>query len=202
MYFHVLRKLEELDIPYMVIGAFAATMYGITRSTHDVDIIVNLDESHVEALASAFPSPRYYADPYQMRGAIENASTFNIIDAERAEKVDLFLLSLDLRYKPAFETRTRRTVPISGQEPLTIWVARREDVIVGKFMAWAEGRSYRHLADIYEMMVFHYLQALSGDSEFDDAYTDERIAALGEEVVIQWQVLKEAAQEFAAQQQD
>lgn len=33
LYLLVLRKLEELDIPYVVIGAFAGTMYGIMRTT-------------------------------------------------------------------------------------------------------------------------------------------------------------------------
>ncbi|MEZ4641672.1 MAG: hypothetical protein R3E31_02845 [Chloroflexota bacterium] len=32
-----------------------------------------------------------------------------------------------------------------------------EDVIIGKFMAWDEGRLMRHIADIYEMMLFHSL---------------------------------------------
>ncbi len=201
LYFLVLRKLEELNIPYVVIGAFAATMYGIARTTHDVDILIALDESHVERLATAFPSPRYYADPYQMLGAIQGRSTFNIIDAIRSEKVDLFLLSMDARYQSAFETRTRRTVASEGEEPFDIWVARVEDVIVGKLMAWDEGRSYRHVGDIYEMMVFHYLQAETGSSRFDEAYVDERAAAISEDVDLQWQFLKEAAREFAEQNQ-
>jgi len=30
----------------MVIGAFAATIYGISRVTYDIDIIVDLSEEH------------------------------------------------------------------------------------------------------------------------------------------------------------
>lgn len=202
LYFLVLRKLEELDIPYVVIGAFAAIMYGIQRTTYDVDIIVAIDESHVNKLAAAFPSPRYYADPHQMLSAIHGNSTFNIIDAEQADKVDLFMLSMDNRYQTAFDTRVRRQLVGFDQEPFEIWVARVEDVIVGKLMAWAEGRSYRHVADIYEMMVFHYLQDSSKENAFDLAYVDERAATLGEEVLLQWQFLREAAREYADQHQD
>lgn len=199
LYFLVLRKLEELEIPYVIIGAFAGTMYGIVRTTHDVDIIIDLRESDADKLAAAFPSPRYYADPHQMRNAIRGRSTFNIIDAMMADKVDLFMLSMDPRYHPAFEARTRRMLALPGEEPFDVWVARVEDVIVGKLMAWAEGRSYRHVADIYEMMVFHYLQASSSEGDFNEAYVNERADALGEDVTLQWQLLNESAREYVEQ---
>ena len=202
LYFLVLRKLEELQIPYVVIGAFAGNMYGVQRTTHDVDILVDLDDSHVMPLSSAFPSPPYYADPIQMRGAIHARSNFNIIDGEQAEKVDLFMLSMDGRYQTAFDTRTRQLLVEPNHDTFHIWVARVEDVIVGKLMAWAEGRSYRHMADIYEMMVFHYLQGVAKEPEFDEAYVDKRAAALGEEVLLQWQFLRETAREDAEQHRE
>ena len=39
------------------------------------------------------------------------------------------------------------------------WCARPDDVIYGKFLAWDEGRSRKHEADIYDMLVFKYLEA-------------------------------------------
>ncbi len=197
-YYLVLRKLEELEIPYVVIGAFAGTMYGVMRSTNDVDILVNLDESRVNDLAAAFPSPRYYADPQQMLGAIRAHSTFNIIDALQAKKADLFMLSMDPRYLPAFDTRTRHTMTDNNGELFDVWFARVEDVIVGKLMAWAGGRSYRHMADIYEMMVFHYLDEQSSlEPPFDEEYIDDLARGLGDEVMTLWQAVKAAARQEA-----
>ena len=86
-----------------------------------------------------------------MSRAIEIGSSFNIIDVERGEKADLIPLSMDRRNAPAFENRIRKTVDLVGIEPFSVWVARPEDVIVGKLMAWHEGRSERHPADIFEM---------------------------------------------------
>jgi len=46
------------------------------------------------------------------------------------------------------------------------------------------------------MMIFHYLQASSGKSVFDESYVNERASALGEDVLLQWQFLNESAREF------
>jgi hypothetical protein len=81
--------LEELNIPYVIIGGFAATMYGISRATFDIDIIVNLEEKHIQVLAEVYPLPRYNADPYQMRNAMQIGSSFNIIDSTLGQKADL-----------------------------------------------------------------------------------------------------------------
>jgi hypothetical protein len=43
-YLKVVRALEELEAPYMIVGAFAGTAFGVTRATFDVDILVDLRE--------------------------------------------------------------------------------------------------------------------------------------------------------------
>jgi hypothetical protein len=70
-YVQVVRTLDDIGAPYMIVGAFGAISYGLNRGTHDIDIIVDLGEPHFAALAKRFPSPRYYADPDQMREGME-----------------------------------------------------------------------------------------------------------------------------------
>jgi metal-sulfur cluster biosynthetic enzyme len=77
----ILQTLEDIDAPYMIIGAFAAAVYGVSRTTYDIDIVVELDEEHIEALAAAYPVPRYYADPEALRQAIL-ARLSTVIDPE------------------------------------------------------------------------------------------------------------------------
>lgn len=196
----ILHTLEAIGAPYMIIGAFAATVYGITRVTYDIDIVVDLDEEHIEALAAVYPPPRYYADPVQMRDSIRQGIMFNIIDTSRGEKADLVPLTMASPYRQAFQRRVRQRVELPGSEPFEVWCARPEDVIVGKLMAWAEGRSRRHETDIYEMMVFHYLGTDPEQSAaFDETDVDAQARTLGADVVKLWEAVKEAARREANQ---
>lgn len=195
----ILRTLETIRAPYMIIGAFAATVYGITRTTYDIDIVVDLTEAHIQALAATYPLPRYYADPDQMRDSIQKGIMFNIIDISRGEKADLVPLSMEPRYQQAFGRRVRQTVELPGLIPFEVWCARPEDVIIGKLMAWAEGRSRRHETDIYEMMIFHYLQLDPPlTAGFDERLIAEQAQALGPEVAELWQLIRASAQQAAA----
>lgn len=194
LFLDILWTLEAVGAPYMIIGAFAATVYGVTRATYDIDIVVELNEEHIAALAAAYPPPRYYADPVQMRDSIRVGMMFNIIDTSRGEKADLIPTTMVPGYRRAFRRRVRQTVEIPGLGPFEVWCARPEDVIVGKLMAWAEGRSRKHETDIYEMMVFLYLGADPALSAgFDEAYVHVQAMALGEDVIGLWQAVKEAA---------
>jgi hypothetical protein len=198
LFLDILVKLEELEIPYVVIGGFAATMYGTTRATFDIDIVVNMDEGDMQRLASAYPSPRYYADPGQMQKATQMGDSFNIIDSTLGAKADLFPLTMDLRYEPAFINRVRQTIDIPERGAVKVWAARPEDVIIGKLMAWEEGRSDRHTSDIYEMMLFYYLGGVS-ELTFDDTYVTGRAREISEEAASLWLLIQEAAQEAASQ---
>jgi hypothetical protein len=173
-------------------------VYGITRVTYDIDIVVDLGEEHIEALAAAYPPPRYYADPVQMRDSIRLGIMFNIIDTSRGEKADLVPLTMASRYRQALQHRVRQRIEVPGSEPFEVWCARPEDVIVGKLMAWAEGRSRRHETDIYEMMVFHYLGTDPKQSAaFDETYVDAQARTLGVDVVELWEAVKDAARREA-----
>jgi hypothetical protein len=157
LFLDILQTLEAIDAPYMIIGAFAGAVYGVTRTTHDVDIVVDLREAHIRALTAAYPPPRYYADPVQMRDSIRMGIMFNIIDTTLGEKADLIPITMVSRYRQAFERRVRKPIEVPGMPTVEVWCARPEDVIVGKLMAWVEGRSRKHETDIYEVMVFHSL---------------------------------------------
>ncbi len=200
LFLGILKTLEAIQAPYMIIGAFAGTVYGITRVTYDIDIVVDLKPEHIRALCEAYPLPRYYADSVMIYNSIEMGIMFNIIDTNRGEKADLVPLTPVSSYHSAFGRRVRQMVEIPGGEPFEVWCARVEDVILGKLMAWQEGRSRKHETDIFDMLVFCY-QGIDPElsAKFDEHAVDTEAAHVGGEAVQLWQAIKTAAKKQAAQ---
>lgn len=183
-YMNVLRALEAVGAHYMVVGAFGASAYGLSRATHDADIIVDLNSAACEALAAHFPPPRYYADPQQMRDSIRLGIMFNIIDGSLGVKADLVPLSREPAYRQAFQQRVRCTVVDAQGEEFEIWCARPEDIILGKLMAWQQGRSAKHPADIAVVLSF-VLGGFSADP-FDVDYVTAQATQIGTEALALW----------------
>ena len=201
LFLDILQTLERINAPYMIIGAFAGTVYGITRVTYDIDIVVDLAEKHINAISEAYPLPRYYADPEMIRNSIDMGIMFNIIDTNRGEKADLVPLSGTLDYRPAFERRVRQLVEIPGAEPFEVWCARPEDVIFGKLMAWKEGRSRKHELDILEIMRNHYLESKTENTELNEEEVDRLAGKLGDETNNIWKEIKSNAKKEADEDQ-
>jgi hypothetical protein len=194
LFFDILQTLDRIDAPYMIIGGFAAAIYGNNRTTYDTDIVVDLKEHHIQALAAAYPAPRYYADPEQMRDSIRLGILFNIIDGKLGDRIDLSPLTCDSRYRAAFQNRVRQTIDLPDDTLFDAWCARPEDIIVGKLMAWEEGRSNKHEVDIYGMMLAHYMRVLLGaGAPFDEGYVTAQAKRLGDDVFEFWSVINEVA---------
>jgi len=183
-YMEVLAALETVNADYMVVGAFGASAYGLSRATHDADIIVDLDSAACDALAAHFPPPRYYADPQQMRDSIRLGIMFNIIDGSLGVKADLVPLSREPAYRAAFRQRMGCTVVDAQGQEFEIWCARPEDIIAGKLMAWQQGRSAKHPADIAVVLSF-VLGGFSA-SPFDIDYVTARATEIGVDALALW----------------
>lgn len=196
-YLCVVQALEEIGAPYMIVGAFAGLAFGVNRVTFDVDILVDLREENIEALAARFPPPRYYADPEMMRNSMRDGVMFNLIDMESGLKADLVPLTREPGYGVALERRVRRSFKDQEGRTHAAWYAQPTDIIIGKLKAWYEGRSAKHPADIHAMLVF----ILGGFSDVDvqiDAIA-AAAAALGSDAVTLWQALYSRAREDISQ---
>jgi hypothetical protein len=195
LYFDVVQNLERLQVPYVIIGAFAGTSYGVTRVTFDVDIVVDLAETHIQALAASYPPPRYYADPDQMRSSIQLGIMFNIIDTSEARKVDLIPTTMKPGHGFALKRRIRREILAAPERSFEAWFARPEDVIVGKLMAWQEGGSFKHETDIRDILMAIKLgDDMELSTMFEYRYIDQRAVKLGTDVNQLWINLKQVVQ--------
>jgi hypothetical protein len=184
LYLRVVKALDEIDAPYMIVGAFAGAVFGVVRSTADIDILVDLHEEHFDALAAKFPLPRYYADSEMMRNSTQMGIMFNIIDSTEGVKADLVPLSREPEYRLAFERRVREKYVDENGEAFEAWFAQPTDIIIGKLRAWNEGRSDKHPKDIFSILYF----CLRGYSNYDvnlDEVTKEA-ARIGRETLEVW----------------
>jgi len=183
-YVRVVKALDEIGAPYMIVGAFGGTIFGITRATHDIDIIVDLRDEDSEALSRKFPLPRYYADPEMIKNSVEMGIMFNIIDSSEGLKADLVPLKREPEYQLAFNRRIRETFTDENDEPFEAWVAQPTDIIIGKLQAWNEGRSNKHPDDIFAILFF----CLRGFSNYqvDIEEVAEQAARIGPETLDMW----------------
>src|SRR5258706_5655976 len=85
-----LVRLNREGLAYMVTGSMASNYWGIPRTTHDLDFVIQLPPSAVATIVAAF-SPDYYLDEAAVRAAYQPPHQFNAIDTRSALKVDFWL---------------------------------------------------------------------------------------------------------------
>jgi hypothetical protein len=119
----------------------ASNYFGIPRTTHDLDFVIQLPPSAIKTMVSAF-TPDFFLDEGSVRAAYDPPHQFNAIDTRSALKVDFWLP------KPApFDAemlRRRVRVSLFG-EPA--WITTAEDCILHKLIWNQITPSERQLGD-------------------------------------------------------
>jgi hypothetical protein len=147
---YVVRVLERLDIPYMVVGGFAAIIYGEPRLTIDVDIVVDIKPQHIEPFVAAFPISDYYVSEEGIRDSLERRYPFNVIQPATGAKVDLIPLPRDPLTRSAFQRRQRIEYDPAGHSATFI---TPEDIILAKLVAFRQTGSDKHRRDARGVLV-------------------------------------------------
>lgn len=88
----VAEILEKLGVEYHLGGSVASSLHGTARPTQDIDLVANLQPSHVKQFV-AFLKQDYYVDEDMMRDAIRYRISFNIIYFELGIKLICLFLS-------------------------------------------------------------------------------------------------------------
>lgn len=136
--------LEGLELPYLLTGSIATTLYGEPRFTNDIDVVVDLAAERIVDFCAAFPSDEYYVDEESVRSAVERHHQFNVIHPRSALKVDVMIPPASAFERSRF-ARARREAPATD---FTAVYSSPEDAIIKKMEAYREGGSDKHLRDI------------------------------------------------------
>jgi hypothetical protein len=145
-----LSRLEESGLQYMVTGAAASIVYGEPRLTHDLDLVLEMNEQDAGKIATLFPSDQFYCPPMEVleeEAQRQHKGHFNIIHHASGFKADFYLKGKDELHRWAMMERRRVEM-----ESLSIWVAPPEYVILRKLQYYREGGSEKHLRDIRGML--------------------------------------------------
>jgi len=136
-----LRRLNSVAIRYYLTGSMASNYWGIPRTTHDLDFVIQLPPSSIDKIVSAF-SPDYFLDQAAVRAAYQPPHQFNAIDTRSALKVDFWL-----PHPTPFDhemLKRRIHVTLFG-EPA--WITTAEDSILHKLLWNRITPSDRQLGD-------------------------------------------------------
>jgi len=136
-----LRRLNRTDVAYYLTGSMASNYWGIPRTTHDLDFVVQLPMSAVPRILREF-SGDFYIEEAAVRAARQPPHQFNAIDTRSALKVDFWLPKPEPIDKEMFRRRMR--VTLFG-EPA--WISTAEDVILHKLLWHRITPSDRQLGD-------------------------------------------------------
>ncbi|MFA6563721.1 MAG: hypothetical protein WCV00_17590 [Verrucomicrobiia bacterium] len=136
-----LCRLNRCGVTYYLTGSMASNYWGIPRTTHDLDFVVQLSPAAVPDIVRAF-SGDFCMDEAAVRAAFQPPHQFNAIDTRSALKVDFWLPASTPFDKEILRRRVR--VTLFG-EPA--WIATAEDVILHKLVWNRISPSDRQLGD-------------------------------------------------------
>ena len=133
--------LEVGQVPYMICGSLASSVYGEARATNDVDVVIDPTSEQLKRFLSSVP-PTFYVSHEAAASALAQRRMFNVIDPGTGGKIDLVI-----RKSRSFsiqELERRRRIPFSGK---MAYFASPEDIILSK-LEWASlGSSQRQVED-------------------------------------------------------
>lgn len=136
-----LRRLNRAGVSYYLTGSMASNYWGVPRTTHDLDFVVQLSVSAVPRIVQEF-SGDFCLDEAAVSAAFQPPHQFNAIDTRSALRVDFWLPQPD----PFDLEMLRRRVPVTlFGEPA--WIATAEDVILHKLVRNRISPSERQLGD-------------------------------------------------------
>ncbi|HEX8333220.1 MAG TPA: hypothetical protein VF622_11385 [Segetibacter sp.] len=147
----IIDVLNKYNIPYMLSGSVAMSLYVVPRATRDFDFIVSLNLQHVDLFVDDFKNG-FYCDKDSITDAIKHHGMFNIIDHASGFKADFVIL----KSIPFRQHEFGRRVPMDffGKE---IYVVTAEDLLISKLIWIQDIQSAIQMEDISNLLVIETL---------------------------------------------
>ena len=139
----VINILNKNNIEYMLTGSFVSSFQGEPRLTHDIDLIININQNEENKIINAFSKDIFYFDEDNIIQAIKDKTQFNIIALDGRGKIDFWLLTDSEFDKSRFSRKIKEK--FYGKE---VFISTPEDTIIEK-LYWSKlsGSSQKQFTD-------------------------------------------------------
>ena len=159
----LINFFDKNNIPYMLSGSVAMSLYIQPRFTRDYDFIVYLKEENINQPPLSF-SDGYSLNDESLKDAVKKKTMFNIIDHKSGYKADFMIL----RNEPFRQSGFLRRREMKFLD-MNISIVPVEDLLLSKIIRIQEIQSGVQMEDI---------KSLAGLTELDWDYINDWIRKL------------------------
>ncbi|MEM7474721.1 MAG: hypothetical protein AAF483_06990 [Planctomycetota bacterium] len=125
----------------MLVGSMAGNFWGVPRSTHDIDFVIEYQAEQISSIIKAFHED-FFIQEISVKAGLQSPYQFTAPDNRPALKIDFFRLAGDEYEFERF--RRRKRVSLFDQPA---WVAAAEDILLHKLCWHTISPSDRQLKD-------------------------------------------------------
>lgn len=138
-YFELLKELYKNKVKYLIVGGLAVNLYGIPRTTQDIDIIIYMSKENILKILSLLKKLNYVprlpvnaeelTNPEKVKDWIENKNlkAFSFYNKKDNYKVIDIVIKHPLNFENSFKNRTVKKV-----KDIEIYLASINDIIKTK----------------------------------------------------------------------
>lgn len=143
----VVGKLDKLKIPYVLTGGLAVSFWGAPRTTHDIDIIIEINRAQIDRVVSVFQKG-FYIMSEDIKGMIDKGLSFNLIHYKTGLKIDFWSVDKTDPHK-AIEFKNALKKKIFGKQ---ISIISPEDLVIVKLQWYKMSGLSRDMEDIKSIL--------------------------------------------------
>ncbi len=147
---HVIGALEQLHVPYMMVGAYSANVYGIERSTQDADFVIELKDDSISKIAKLL-APEIVVDQQLSFESVTLSQRYVAKHQESEFKIEFFLLSSEPFHQSRFARR------INGPFlSIKAWIQSPEDLIIQKLRWHSRAKRSKDIDDATNVLAVQF----------------------------------------------
>jgi hypothetical protein len=136
---------ESTNIPYYVSGGVAASLHGEPRSTRDLDLVIEIQQSQIDLLVATLEAAGYYCPAGAVEGLKQGREQMlNITHTETIANADLYIS--DVSPFSVSQMVRRQLIDLDGIPKF--WVASAEDTILQKLRWGSSTQSEKQWRDV------------------------------------------------------